>query len=191
MSDHRAKRLLLAVFASVAAALAGRTVAAEVPATGPSTRPATTIVIEPATEEGKKVLHATVTVDGKPLRDAKVQFGVARTFGVLTLGEDATDDDGVAAVSFPLDVPGNEHGELNIIATITSPAAYAGARQAKVINGASAVVPPAQPTFPRALWAPRAPLPLLLTVLAAIGGVWITYAFVIAQVLAIRRGGRS
>jgi hypothetical protein len=191
MKAHRASCLLLTVFASVAAALAARAATADATATRRATRPAATIVIEPATEEGKKVLHATVTVDGKPLRDAKVQFGVARTFGVLTLGEDATDDDGVAAVSFPLDLPGNERGELNIIATITSPAAYTGTRQAKVVNGASAIVPPAHPTFPRALWAPRAPLPLLLSVLAAIGGVWITYAFVIAQVLAIRRGGRS
>jgi hypothetical protein len=182
---------VFASVASVAAAIGTRAATAEVPSTRASTRPATTIVIEPATEEGKKVLHATVTVDGKPLRDAKVQFGAARTFGVLTLGEDATDDDGVAAVSFPLDLPGNERGELNIIATITSPAAYAGARQAKIVSGVAAVVAPAQPTFPRALWAPRAPLPLLLSVLAAIGGVWITYAFVIAQVLAIRKGGRQ
>jgi hypothetical protein len=159
--------------------------------TAPTTRPAPAIAIAPAVEEGRKVLHATVTLDGKPLRDVKVQFAVARTFGRLPIGDDTTDDDGVAAVDLPRALPGDERGELNVIATIASPAAYAGTSQAQSVPGGIPIVAPGKPTYPRALWAPHAPLPLLVSVLGAVGAVWFTYAVVVAQILAIRKEGRS
>lgn len=156
-----------------------------------STRPAPSIALAPAVEDGKKVIHALVTLDGKPLRDQKVQMQVRRTFGLLPVGEDTTDDEGTAAVPFPDKLPGNERGEFEVVATILGPADYAGASAAQVIPGGVPVIPPASPAFPRALWASRAPSPLYITILVLIGGVWLTYARVVALILAIRKGGRS
>ena len=123
MKLHRSSWLLTVLLSCLTAAHGvdvAAAAAAEAPATMPSTRPSAGIRIEAAVEEGKKVLHATVTVDGKPLRDAKVQFGAARTFGVLMLGEDATDDDGVAAVNYPQDLPGNARRYVEAVEAMTS-----------------------------------------------------------------------
>ena len=57
------------------------------------------------TEEGQHLLRATVTLKGEPLQGARVQFGAARTFGVLDLGTDTSLDDGTAAIPFPEGLP--------------------------------------------------------------------------------------
>jgi hypothetical protein len=45
--------------------------------------------------------------------------------------------------------------------------------------------------FPRALWSPHAPIPLLATLCCLLGGVWTTYMFVISQIIAIKKGGAA
>jgi hypothetical protein len=170
---------------------AGAEAPAPAPATVPATVPTPSITLKPAVEEGKKVLQAVVMLDGKPLPDIKVRFGIVRTFGIAWLGEDSSDADGIAAIPFPQELPGNERGELEATANITSPAAWAGRQQMQWIPGGLAVIPPTNPAFPRALWSARTPLPLLASILGAVGAVWLTYAFVITQILAIRKGGRS
>ena len=170
--------------------IAASMASAEAPATKP-TGPTLSIVLRPAVEEGHKMLQAFVTLDGKPLPDIKVRFGIIRTFGTLWLGEDSSDVDGIAAIAFPQELPGNDRGELEVIGTVTSPAVYAGSQHSQWISGGLAIVAPTNPAFPRALWAPRAPLLLIVSILGAVGAVWITYAFVISQIIAIRNGGRS
>lgn len=149
------------------------------------------IVLKPAVEEGKQVLQALVTLAGKPVPDAKIRFGIRRTFGTLWLGEDTCDPDGIAAIAFPINLPGNERGELEATVTILGPQAWAGIEHAQWITGGRAVAPPSADSFSRALWAPHAPLPLIASILGAVGLVWCSYAFVLTQILAIRKGGRS
>src|SRR5437016_6280200 len=83
------------------------------------------IVVTTGLEEGKKVLVATLKLDGKPLEGAKVSFFVRRTFGNLLLGQERTLDDGTAAVPFPEGLPGGESGKLQVLAKIVEPALYA------------------------------------------------------------------
>ena len=173
----------------LACAMLGRTSA--LAASPPATRSAPSITLAPAVEDGKKVIHALVTLDGKPLRDQKVRLQVRRTFGLLPVGEDTTDEDGTAAVPFPEKLPGNARGEFEVVATILSPADYAGATADQVIAGGVPVIPPTSPTFPRALWASRSPSPLYVTIFVLLGGVWLTYARVVRLIFAIRKGGRS
>ena len=77
------------------------------------------------TEEGAKLIRATVQLNGKPLENATVRFLVRRSFGDLLLGEDKTLDDGTAAVRFPKALPGGPHGELEVIAEVKPGAEYA------------------------------------------------------------------
>jgi hypothetical protein len=156
----------------------------------PATQPKAEISLALATEEGKQLIRAVVVANGKPVENATVSFGVRRTFGTLILGEDRTLDDGSAAVPFPKDLPGGPKGQLQVIAAIKSPAAFASLRTEATFSGAKAVAVNAD-SLPRALWAPRAPYALLIPIALLLAGVWSTYAFVLAQVLAIRRGAKS
>jgi hypothetical protein len=150
------------------------------------------------------MIVATVTVDGKPVENASVSFYVERSFGSLRIGEDKTLEDGSAAVAFPEGLPGGAGGELRIIAQATFPSgpgseAKAGMEavsptppgEAIVARGQLGIEGVARKTerdpFPRALWAPRAPIPLLVTVGGILVAVWGTYAFVILQLIKIKR----
>jgi len=153
----------------------------------PSTQPAISISV--VTEEGEKLIRALVQSDGKPVENASVRFFIKRTFGNLLLGEDKTLDDGTAAVKFPKNLPGGATGQLHVIAEIKEPPESASRAETDVGGGAN-VEPVADP-FPWALWAPHAPLPLVLSITILLAGVWSTYIFVVSQIIAIRKGARS
>jgi hypothetical protein len=154
-----------------------------------TTRPAAQIAIGVFTEEGQKLIRATVTMNGKPVENASVVFGVRRTFGDLIIGEDKTLDDGTAAARFPADLPGGPAGELTFVATIKSPPELAGSRTEATVGGGVKRVPETEP-FPRALWSPHAPMQLVVPIVVLLGGVWVTYVFVVGQIIAIRWGAK-
>jgi hypothetical protein len=145
------------------------------------------VAITVGDEEGQKVVRAMVTLQGKPLEGATVTIAVKRTFGLLPLGKDTTLDDGTAVAPFPADLPGDSKGLLHLVAEVAGTDQYTSAHGEVEVAGTAIPTKPQDP-FPRALWAPHAPLPLLVSVFALLGGVWATYVFAISQVLAIRRG---
>ena len=148
------------------------------------------VAVGVAREEGVRVLRATVTLGGKPLEGVKVSFLAERTFGRLRLGEEETLEDGTAAVPFPEGLPGGSQGTLRILAEITTPPRYAGIQGKGTVDG-GVVVPAVDDPFPRALWSPQAPVALVVTIVVLLGGVWTTYAYVLVQMLKIRKGGAS
>jgi len=156
------------------------------PALAQSTQP--TIALATDVEDGKKMIQATVTLNGKPLANVTLQYFVQRTFGNLVLGQDTTLDDGTSAVTFPTDLPNAADGTLHVIAQIKTPAQYAAVSSAAAFSG-DVQPPPADDAFPRALWAPNAPLALMASIFVVLAGVWTSYLFVISRILAIRSGG--
>jgi hypothetical protein len=106
------------------------------------------------------------------------------------LGEDRTLDDGSAAVKFPADIPGGPTGTLDVVVQITAPPQYASIRAQSSFSGARKFIPDTE-GLPRALWAPRAPYPLLIPIIVLVAGVWLVYAFVFIQVLGIRKGAKK
>jgi hypothetical protein len=179
--------LLIAATSSTTSAAPATQPAATSPVT---TQPATTIQLSVVTEDGQKLVKATVLAGEKPVENAVVQFSVQRTFGNLKLGEDKTLDDGTAAVKFPVTLPGNASGELVLVGEVTAPPAIAGICTEMTSTGGVMAKAPEEDAFPRALWAPRAPVVLLVVLAVMFGGVWITYVFVVAQIVAIKRGAR-
>jgi len=93
-------------------------------------------------------------------------------------------------VLFPSSLPGGPTGELNVVAEIKSPAGYAGVRAHAKFGGALKFQPESQ-AFPRALWAPRAPVALLATLIILLGTVWGAYAYVVNQLIQIRKGNQT
>jgi Ni/Fe-hydrogenase subunit HybB-like protein len=148
-------------------------------------KPEPQIMISTSTEEGKKVIIATVTRDGKPVEGSHVVLQAKRTFGNLTLGEDDTLADGTVAVAFPKDLPGGPEGKIQIIAQIKSPPELA-VTATQSLDGASKVAPNEDP-FPRALWSPHAPIALLITISSMLSIVWSVYLFVVVQLVKIRK----
>ncbi len=185
-------------------------------AVGSSAPPA--IALQRATEDGQEILLATVTRGGEPVEGASVTFTIERTFGALRLGQETTLDDGTAAVPFPAGLPAALDGRLLVRAEVagasTAALLPADARAASVDDELSAAGIPLHQRLlaralgdrlvrletpnvllrsspiPRALWAPRAPLALLVALVALLGGVWLTYGTVVYQLLRIRRGER-
>ena len=148
--------------------------------------PPAQLTLSTTVEDGKKMIVATLRADGKPRAGAKVVFEVPRTFGVLVLGEDATLDDGTAAVAFPADLPAGAEGKLKVNARIKEPAELAAVRADAVFDGARKVVSKPDP-FPRALWGPQAPLALVAAITVLLSAVWLTFARVVYQLIRIRK----
>ena len=146
--------------------------------------------LDSVTEEGQKTIRATVKVNGKPVENVAVSFAIKRTFGMLALGDDKTLDDGTAAMKFPTDLPGDAEGNLQVVAQIKAPAEYAGDSVQASLGGAKKFVADSSP-LPRALWSPTAPYELIIPITVLLCGVWSAYAFVVAQIVGIRKGARS
>ena len=163
-------------------------------------------------EEGKKMLIATLTRDGKPVEGVMISFYVDRHFGRLLLGQDKTLDDGSAAVPAPEDLAAGPGGELKITAEAQlpeEPQAHTDVAMRTAPDEAPASPAPIPPRIidaqftttgetkmlqeqgrqQRALWAPRAPVPLLTAVTGILVLVWGTYAFVVSQIIKIKQLG--
>jgi hypothetical protein len=166
---------------------ARRASAADAPVPTPA---AVHVALAVTTEDKERIVRATVTLNGEPVENAIVQFAVRRSFGNLKLGDDKTLDDGTAAVKFPADLPGGATGELNLIAEVKDTAAYAGGCAELVAEGGARMAADAD-AFPRSLWTPHAPVPLLLVIFSLMAGVWITYGCVVLQLISIWKGSKT
>ncbi len=140
------------------------------------------IALRASTEDGSKMLVATVTVAGRPAANLKVNFFAHRTFGPLGLGTDTTLDDGTAAVNFPSSLPGDAQGNLQLGAEV---AGQSDTRVLAVIPGGVPFVP-ARDEVPRALWSSRAPWLVLGTVGLLIAIVWGAFLYAVCQLCGIR-----
>jgi hypothetical protein len=158
------------------------------PALAQTSQPSITVTTD--VEDGKKMIHALVALNGKPIENVNLQYFVRRTFGNLPIGQDTTLDDGTSAVAFPTDLPGATDGMLHIVVRITAPPQFSSVSSTAAF--AADVQPaPAADAFPRALWAPNAPLALMLSIFALLAGVWLSYLFVVSRIMAIRKGGQQ
>lgn len=208
--------LLLSALATVLGGALSLGQTGKSPAAGQAMASPPVITVERSTEEGKPVLVGKVTVAGKPVGGATLAVFVERTFGAIRLGQDTTLDDGTVAVPFPMGLPGSPEGWLRVRVEIVEPAVYAGLRTVVALRLeardlqrlASARLPRRGPPesfqrqgsrrldepgttedpFPRTIWGPRAPVSLLLALLGLLGAVWFTYAFVLTQLIHIRKG---
>ncbi len=158
-------------------------------ASAQTTRPAAPIHLALATvvQDGQKLIQITATRAGKPVSGLTVTLSVQRLFGRMKLGHDQTYDDGTAYVPFPTDLPGGPKGQLKLYAQVTAPAADAAVTAQATVGGA-VVVPAVAKPFPRALWSPRPPLLLAIVIVGLMLGVWLTYAYVVLQMVLIRKG---
>ncbi len=124
-----------------------------------------------------------------PVPKATVSFYVQRLFGLMPAGEEntaETDENGEAILLFPKGIPGDERGNLTIVARVEEHELL-GSMEAQADARWGTPVLAEKDPFPRALWEPRAPIQMIMTFSILFGGVWMTYCFVFYQLFKIRK----
>jgi hypothetical protein len=144
------------------------------------------IALGTAENDSEKTIVATVTEktakSGKAVAKIEVSFFASRLFGLLPLGERAavTDENGRATAVFPVNLPGDKNGNVVVVAKIVDNDDYADTEARITVPWGTPVIAGAE-TTPRELWAPHAPLWLILVCFTLVGGVWIVFLYVIRQ----------
>ncbi len=142
----------------------------------------TRLVTAKVTELGK---------DGKelPVNGAEVKFYVQRLFGIMPASEDyavSTDEKGEASFTFPKIIPGDTAGSYTVVARMEDNAQF-GNVETKAPTSWGTVLAVEKDPFPRALWEPYAPLPLVMTISILFGGVWFVYFYLFFQIWKIKK----
>lgn len=133
------------------------------------------VAVRGAEGAGRHQLVASVGGPG-PMAGVTVHFFAKRTFGLLSLGEADTDDQGMANFSCPADVPGDAIGDVDIVATVDATEGVAGGTGRTRVRWGIPVPVQVAP-FPPALWAPRAPREFVAVIIVLLTIVWGTYGF--------------
>lgn len=140
------------------------------------------LVVGKVTEIGK---------DGKeiPVKDAEVKFYVKRLFGFMPAAEDntiSTDEKGEASFAVPKNIPGDTAGVITIVARMEDNEQFGNVENEATESWGTTLAVEIDP-FPRALWEPYAPLPLVISISTLFGGVWFIYFFIFYQLRKISK----
>jgi len=131
------------------------------------------VAIAKVTETGK---------DGKeiPVKDVELKFYVQRLFGMMPAGEDCvvkTDEKGEASYIFPKDLPGDTAGIVIVAAKMEDNESYGTVENRTPTEWGVKLTVDKSP-FARALFEPKAPLALILSISITFACVWLTYFFI-------------
>ncbi|MEX6688502.1 hypothetical protein QTN47_13395 [Danxiaibacter flavus] len=155
------------------------------------------IALDFVTQDSINQVKATVTnpdANGKDtaVKGADVHFFIKKSFGLLPIGDAvSTDDNGEALAEFPMDIPGDQSGNVTVIAKIEDNEQVGNLETSKVTNWA--VPTKTDHGDPkRALWASadNAPIPLVVTVTSIVALVWGTIFYILFQLAAIKKAGK-
>jgi hypothetical protein len=132
-------------------------------------------------DDGNVLARATLLdASGNPLTDQPVIFTLRTSLGGdLVLGTPTTIQNGSAVLKIP--ATGSE--------TMNVTAAFEGGNGLAYAEASKEIIAPGAPMEhqPGALSTPSAPPALALALLVVLGGVWVTYGFVVHQVVRIRQ----
>lgn len=112
---------------------------------------------------------------GTPIAQENVTFSRKTMFGALSLGTSPTNAEGEAYLSFAATKPGN----FTVVVAFDGDAAYQPSNASVTFTVLPAGAPPAAGSFPTTT-------AIVLVIVAVVGGVWVTYAFVAFLILGIR-----
>lgn len=113
----------------------------------------------------------------KPIANATVNFYVKRMFGTMPAAEDrtaTTDENGEGTFILAKDLKGDTAGNLTIVAKIEDNELYGNVEANHDVKFGIPLQVETDP-FPRALWEPRAPAPLVITISVIFSVVWFVY----------------
>jgi hypothetical protein len=97
-----------------------------------------------------------------------------------------TDEKGEATFTYPKNMPGDSRGVVTVAARMEDNKRFANV-ETRVPTYWGTILAVEKDPFPRAMWEPYAPLPLVLTISSIFGGVWFTYVIILLQLRKIKR----
>jgi cytochrome c553 len=133
-------------------------------------------------------VSAVIKNDTVLLKGTEVLLFVKRYFGNLQIGSSIkTNDQGIATIDFPKNIPGDKEGYLNLETRIND-AVYGEIISSKKLK---AGIPTDKPglTAKRAMWniESKAPIWLLITFFSIVTCVWLTIGYIIFNIYRIKR----
>ncbi|TAL40860.1 MAG: hypothetical protein EPN92_13910 [Chitinophagaceae bacterium] len=141
-----------------------------------------------------RLITVMVTEKGKegndrPVKDTELKIYVKRMFGKMPATEDnsiTTDGNGEATFVFPKNIKGDGAGQVTVVAKLENNEQF-GNIETEANTSWGIILEKEKDPFPRALWEPYAPIPLIITVSALFGGVWCIYFFIFYQMRKIKK----
>lgn len=123
-----------------------------------------------------------------PLEEADVVFFVKRMVGKLKVGEGTTDENGEARIAFPIDLAGDNNGNVFITAQIEDFGEY-GNLAASIEEPWGRPVSYEIKELPRALWSPNPPVWMVITFFILMVAVWGHYMVIIYNLSKLNKDG--
>ena len=142
-------------------------------------------------EESKTVIAKALDKDGVPIVDLELYFFVERTLSLLPIGDDFyfTDEDGIIEVEFPMDLPGDENGNVTIVTKIMESDEYNDLSVESVKQWGIPIVIEDPKDEKRSLWAAaaNAPMSLILIICSLILAVWYVICYILYKLYRISK----
>jgi hypothetical protein len=121
-----------------------------------------------------------------PVPETDLGVFVNRLFSGLKLGEGKTDESGEATIEIPNNLPGDDKGNITLLARLEENETY-GNLEASIVQQWGTPVSSELKDLPRALWSPHPPIWMLVTFVSLMSAVWGHYIVIIIQLIRLRK----
>ena len=119
-------------------------------------------------------------------KDLTIGIFVNRSFNPLKIGEGTTDENGEVTVEIPANLPGDDKGNITLLAKIDENENY-GNLEASVTQQWGIPVSDKQVDQPRALWSVHPPIWMLVTFIALMVIVWGHFLVIVYELFRLRK----
>ena len=144
--------------------------------------------------DSTKTCKATVTSNGLPVKETEVHLYVKRMYSLLPVGKVvATDENGEALISYPVDLPGDQHQMVQIIAKIEKDPVYGTVQTDSMIKWGASPKASLEHFSSRSLSASREHAPMFLVIASTliIAVIWGTVFYILSQLFKIKKAARQ
>ncbi len=121
-----------------------------------------------------------------PLSGESIILTIPRMFSQLPVGEGSFDDQGNAEIQFPDDIPGDDYGNITIIAKFEDHDNFGNVEKRQQIAWGIPGIHPSGESK-RELWTAIAPRWMIFTLTIMLAGVWGHYIFAIISLIRIKK----
>ncbi len=160
------------------------------PADGEVTIKRAWLEIVPVKEDSLLTVKAKLIIPGaetdSSVKDIAIGIYVKRLFNPLKVGEGTTDGNGEASVEIPAQLPGDDKGNINLLARIDENELF-GNLEATVTQKWGVPVSDKLNQLPRALWGTHPPVWMLVTFIILMTVVWGHYIVIIYELFRLRK----
>jgi hypothetical protein len=146
-------------------------------------------------EDSVKYLRLYATrpdVEGNmvPVEELDVMIGVQRLYSILPIEELETDEDGMAELEFPNDIPGDADGSITITARVDDSDEFGTVDIMESVEWGVPVSYELKP-LPRQLFTDEAPLWMIVSVAIVLIGAWYHFFLSLTKLVKLKKAGKD